>query len=59
MKSWKIKQVILGFLMIGICIAIMLLAKNSTLPEDKNIAPVILFGPAGLYLIFTKNRFVD
>lgn len=58
-EKWKIKQAILGLLMIGVCAVVMLIAMNSPLPEDKDISPVLLFGPAGIYLIFTKHKFVD
>lgn len=57
-KSYKkklIQQKLIGLVIILLCVFIVLIASTGTTPEDRDATIILLFGPLGLYLIFTKH----
>lgn len=49
------KQKICGAVLLLLCICIIALAGQGVTVEERDITPVLLLGPLGLYLIFTKE----
>lgn len=54
--SWKIKQKLAGVFFLLICVFIYYMAMTGVTVEDRDGTPILLFGPLGLYLLFTKKR---
>lgn len=54
-----IKQKIIGVIMLLLCMVIIVAAAHMQAPEDRDVTPVLLFAPMGLYLIFSKERWIN
>lgn len=50
------KQIAAGIGILIICAIVMLVAANGKSVEDRDITPVLLLAPMGIYLIFTKRE---
>lgn len=57
-RKWRIYQILMGLGMLVICGFILHLASTGITVEDRDITPVLLFGPLGLYLIFTRKKVI-
>ncbi len=51
-------QRIIGILLVLLSIAIVILATQGTTLEDRDITPVLLTLPLGLYVLLTKKHIV-
>ena len=49
------KQRLLGLAFIAICVLIVAFAMQGTTVEDRDITPVLLFLPLGIYALITKK----
>ena len=49
------RQRLLGFALIGICVMIVVLACQGSTPEERDITPVALLLPLGIYTLTTKK----
>ncbi len=57
-KKWRIYQILIGIGLLILCRIIIAMAKTGLTVEDRDITPVLLFCPLGLYLIFTKKKVI-
>jgi len=57
-RKWRIQQILMGIGLLIICGFIVQMARTGLTVEDKDITPVLLFGPMGLYLIFTRKKVI-
>lgn len=57
-RKWRIQQILIGLGMLAICGVILYLASTGLTVEDRDATPVLLFGPLGLYLIFTRKKVI-
>lgn len=58
-RKWKVYQILMGLVMLAICGFILYMASTGVTVEDRDATPVLLFGPLGLYLLFTKERVIN
>lgn len=54
--SWKVKQKLAGVFFLLVCVFVYYMAMIGVTVEDRDCTPILLFGPLGLYLLFTKKR---
>ena len=54
--SWKVKQKLAGVFFLLVCVFIYYMAMAGVTVEDRDGTPILLFGPLGLYLLFTEKR---
>ena len=57
-RKWRIQQILMGIGLLIICGIIVQMARTGLTVEDRDITPVLLFGPLGLYLIFTRKKVI-
>lgn len=57
-RKWRIQQILIGLGLLAICGVILYLASTGLTVEDRDATPVLLFGPLGLYLIFTREKVI-
>jgi len=57
-RKWRICQILMGISLLILCGIIVAMANTGLTVEDRDITPVLLFGPLGLYLIFTKKKII-
>jgi ABC-type polysaccharide/polyol phosphate export permease len=57
-RKWRIYQILMGIVLLILCGIIVAMANTGLTAEDRDITPVLLFGPLGLYLIFTKKKII-
>ena len=57
-RKWRVQQILMGIAMLVICGIIVEMARTGLTIEDRDITPVLLFGPFGLYLIFTRKKVI-
>ena len=57
-KKWRIYQILMGIGLLIICGIMVEIARTGLTVEDRDITPVLLFGPLGLYLIFTQKKVI-
>lgn len=50
-----IMQKVMGLVLLLICGVVIMMASTGANPADKDVTPILLLGPLGLYLIFTKH----
>ena len=48
-------QKLLGFVIVLICVAYILIAAHGTTAEDRDATGTVLLLPMGIYLLFTKE----
>lgn len=48
-----------GVVLLICCVLMMYVASTGVLMSDKDVTPVLLFAPLGLYLIFTKKIILE
>ena len=48
----------MGIGLLIICGFIVQMARTGLTVEDRDITPVFLFGPMGLYLVFTRKKVI-
>lgn len=58
-RKWKVYQILMGLVMLAICGFTLYMASTGVTVEDRDATPVLLFGPLGLYLLFTKERVIN
>lgn len=57
-RKWRIQQILMGIGLLIICGIIVQMARTGLTVEDRDATPVLLFGPLGLYLIFTRKKVI-
>ena len=57
-RKWRIQQILMGLGMLVICGFILHMASTGLTVEDRDATPVLLFGPLGIYLIFTRKKVI-
>ena len=57
-RKWRIYQMLMGIGLLILCGIMVEMARTGLTVEDRDITPVLLFGPLGLYLIFTKKKII-
>lgn len=57
-RKWRIQQILMGIGLLIICGIIVQMARTGLTVEDRDATPVLLFGPMGLYLIFTRKKVI-
>jgi hypothetical protein len=57
-RKWRICQMLIGIGLLILCGIMVAMAKTGLTVEDRDITPVLLFGPIGLYLVFTKKKVI-
>ena len=57
-RKWRIQQILMGIVLLIICGLIVQMARTGLTVEDRDITPVLLLGPLGLYLVFTKKKVI-
>lgn len=55
MNNKLIKQKFYGIMMLLLCVFIVVMALQGSTVEERDITPVIIFAPAGFYLLFSKD----
>lgn len=50
---------LMGIGLLILCGIMVEMARTGLTVEDRDITPVLLFGPMGLYLVFTKKKVID
>lgn len=50
------KQRVCGIILLVACVGFLVLAWHGTTLEERDITPVVMLAPLGLYLIFTKQK---
>lgn len=59
LRKKMIEQKIMGIIMLLICVVIIIAAAHMQTPDDLDGTPVLLFAPMGLYLIFSKECWIN
>jgi hypothetical protein len=57
-RKWRIYQMFIGIGLLIFCGIMVEMARTGLTVEDRDITPVLLFGPLGLYLIFTRKKVI-
>lgn len=57
-RKWRIQQILMGIALLIICGCIIQMARTGLTVEDRDITPVLLLGPMGLYFVFTKKKII-
>lgn len=50
-----IMQKVMGLVLLLICGVVIMMATTGANPEDKDVTPILILVPLGLYLVFTKR----
>ena len=56
--KYRTLQRLYGVILLIFCAIVVALAYLGTTPEERDITPVLLLAPLGLYLIFTTQKVV-
>lgn len=54
-KRKLIQQKIMGLLLLLICGLVIMMASTGATPAEKDVTPILILGPIGLYLILAKR----
>lgn len=49
------RQRLLGFVLVVMCVLIVALASQGSTPEERDVTPVVLLLPLGIYAMITKK----
>lgn len=53
--SKRMKQKLMGSILLLICAVVLWLCSTGTTPEDQDVTAVVLLAPLGLWMLFTKE----
>lgn len=57
-RRLRLKQRLMGLVLLIICVCIVMMTSTGTTMEERDLSPVLLFGPWGLWMLLTKKIIV-